>query len=197
MGFFTWSAPLFHHVLDPRWTGDDTAALAARLRPFVPPGRGELLDLGGGTGALAARLAGALHARVTVLDPTPEMLAYVPAHRALTPVLGSAEAMPFGDAAFDALLVSDAFHHFGDQDRAVREMVRVVRPGGGVLMLELDPRGWMRSLVWVEMLLGEPGTFFAPDDLCAYLARRGLHGECRAERGIGYSFLGTVASPGG
>lgn len=193
MRFFAWSAPLFHRVLDLRWTGDNTAAVAARLRPYVRP-RGTLLDVGGGTGALAIRLAGALHARVSILDPTPEMLDYVPAHPALEATLGVAENMPYADHVFDAVLVSDAFHHFRDQDGAVREILRVVRPGGGVLMLELDPRGWMKGLVLAERLLGEPGNFFEPAHLCAYLAERRLDGECHAERGVSYSFLGTVPS---
>ncbi len=191
MGFFAWSAPIFHRVLDRRWTATDVSAIAARLRPYVPPG-GALLDVGGGTGALASRLAGALHARVAILDPTPEMLAYVPDHPALHAALGTAECMPYDDDRFDAVLVSDAFHHFRDQDRAVSEIVRVVRPGGGVLMLELDPTGWMKALVLAERLLGEPASFFEPAHLCAFLAARGLDGECHAERGVSYSFLGTV-----
>lgn len=191
MRFFAWSAPIFHRVLDRRWTADDVSAIAVRLRPYVPPG-GVLLDVGGGTGALASHLAGALHAQVAILDPTPEMLAYVPDHPALRATVGAAERMPYVDNAFDAVLVSDAFHHFRDQDRAVREIVRVVRPGGGVLMLELDPTGWMRAVVLAERLLGEPATFFEPGRMCAFLAARGLHGECRAERGASYSFLGTV-----
>jgi demethylmenaquinone methyltransferase/2-methoxy-6-polyprenyl-1,4-benzoquinol methylase len=133
-----------------------------------------------------------LHAQVAILDPTPEMLAHVPDHPALRATVGAAERMPYVDNAFDAVLVSDAFHHFRDQDHAVREIVRVVRPGGGVLMLELDPTGWMRAVVLAERLLGEPATFFEPGRLCAFLAARGLHGECRAERGASYSFLGTV-----
>ena len=129
---------------------------------------------------------------MAILDPAPEMLAYVPEHPALRATVGVAESMPYSDNVFDAVLVSDAFHHFRDQDRAVREMVRVVRSGGGVLMLELDPSGWMRVPVLVERLLGEPAAFFEPARLCAFLAARGLHGECRAERGVSYSFLGTV-----
>ena len=191
MRFFAWSAPIFHRVLDRRWTAADVSAIAARLEPYVPPG-GALLDVGGGTGALASRLAGALHAQVTILDPSPEMLAYVPDHPALRATAGAAESMPYSDDSFDAVLVSDAFHHFRDQDRAVREMARVVRPGGGVLMLELDPRGWTSALVLAERLVGEPATFFEPEHLCTFLAARGLLGECRGEGGSSYSFLGTV-----
>ena len=145
MAFFNWAAPLFHRFGD-RWSAEDAEGIAAWLRPYVPEG-GLLLDLGGGTGALAAHLADALRCRVTVLDATPEMLAYLPERDDVSGIGGCAEAMPFHDDSFDAVVVSDAFHHFGDQDGAVREMQRVVRCGGGVLVLELDREGGMRLVV--------------------------------------------------
>jgi ubiquinone/menaquinone biosynthesis C-methylase UbiE len=193
MGFFNWSASLFHRWGD-RWDADDAEAIAALLRPHVTEG-GRILDLGGGTGALAAHLADALGRPVTVLDPTPEMIAYVPDRADVKAVLGTAEAMPFDADAFDAVVVSDAFHHFRDQDRAVREIQRVVRCGGGVLFLEFDPRGLMRLVVSAEKLLGEPGSFFTPDEMCAFMAERGIEGECEATRGVNYRFLGTVREP--
>lgn len=192
MSLFRWAAPVYHHLVDPRRARDDATVIAARLRPFVQLG-GAVLDLGGGTGALAARLAGALHARVTVLDPSPHMLAHVPRHPALSAVSGTAESMPFADDTFDAALVSDAFHHFRDQDAATRELARVVRPGGGVLILEFSPMGWMRLVVAVERLVGEPGGFFTPLDLHAFLAERGIEGEWRTEAGASYSMLGIVS----
>ena len=82
-----------------------------------------------------------LGARVTVLDPRPQMLRYVPADGPVRAVLGAAEAMPFPDDEFDCVVVTDAFHHFRDQPAAVREFARVVKPGGGVLVVELDPSG--------------------------------------------------------
>jgi ubiquinone/menaquinone biosynthesis C-methylase UbiE len=191
MNLFRWAAPVYHLLVDPRRSGEDAAVIAARLRQYVPPG-GHLLDVGGGTGAIAARLAGSLHARVTVLDASPDMLAHVPRHSALAAVRGAAEHMPFPDGAFDAALVSDAFHHFRDQDTAAREIARVVRPGGGVLILEMDPRGWTRLVVVGEHLLGEPGGFLSPLELRTFLAQRGIDGEWRAEAGASYSILGTV-----
>lgn len=191
MGFFNWSAPLFHRFLDDRWTARDVGVLSGLLRLWVPEG-GALLDLGGGTGGLAVRLAGSLHARTTILDPTPEMLARVPAHPALTVRLGLAEEAPFADDSFDAVLVSDAFHHFRDLDRAVDEMVRVTRPGGGILILEIDPGGWRRAIVAVERLVGEPANFFTRDDFCAFMAERGVSGRCFDHDAMSYLFAGEV-----
>lgn len=191
MGFFNWAAPAVRRFGD-RFTSDDAAEIAGWLRSTVPAG-GHVLDVGGGAGQLAVLLADQLDARVTVLDPTPEMLSHVPARSDVVAVVGVAESMPFEDSAFDAVVVSDAFHHFRDQDGATREFSRVVHPAGTVLVLELDPSGLaMRLIVLGEKLLGEPGAFLTPDRMCAFMAERGILGHCRSLRGADYYFLGTV-----
>jgi SAM-dependent methyltransferase len=191
MGFFNWAAPLFDRYAD-RWSPSDVGEIASWLGPFVRSG-GVLIDVGGGTGALACKLSHALDAQVVVLDPTPEMIRYVPAEPLVHAVLGSAENMPFEDDSADAILVSDAFHHFRDQDGAAREMARVVRPGGGVLVLELDPSGWaMRVVALGERLLGEPGSFFTPAQMCEFFGRHGIDGKCTSMRGPSYRFVGRV-----
>jgi ubiquinone/menaquinone biosynthesis C-methylase UbiE len=194
VGFFNWAAPAFGHLGD-RWSDETIERLCSWLRPHLRDGDGRVLDLGGGTGALAARLADATGAAFTVLDPTPEMLRYLKPHERVTGVVGSAERMPFTEDAFDAVVISDAFHHFRDQDGAMREITRVVRPGGALLVLEFDPRGWMRLIVWGEKLLGEPGAFFTPDAMCAYMAERGIAGRCEKTSPTNYYFLGTVGLP--
>jgi ubiquinone/menaquinone biosynthesis C-methylase UbiE len=191
VSMFRWIAPAFGHLGD-RWDDATVERWATGLRPFLGEGGGRVLDLGGGTGALAVRLADATGASFTVLDPTPEMLRYLKPHQRVTGMVGAAEAMQFGDGEFDACLVSDAFHHFRDQDAAVRQIARVVRPGGGVLILEFEPRGWVRLIGWAERLAGEPAAFFTPPQLCAYMAERGVHGTCESTGGTNYHFLGTV-----
>lgn len=191
MGFFNWAAPIFGRFAD-RWGDLDIVEIADVLRPYVPED-GSLLDVGGGTGALAQRLSAALSAHVTVLDPTPEMLSYLPKNDRVTGVLGCAEAMPFDDDSFDAIIATNAFHHFPDQPAAVREFRRVVRPGGGVVVLELDPSGpLMRLVALVEKALGEPGAFLTQQQMCAFMAEHGITGRCERIRGAMYRFSGVV-----
>ncbi len=191
MGFFNWAAPAFNRLAD-RWSPESVEQIADWLRPFVSPG-GCLLDVGGGTGALAIRLSHALDAKVVVLDPTPEMIAYVPSEPRVHAILGSAEEIPLDDDSTDAVLVSDAFHHFRDQPAATAEFARVVRAGGGVVVLELDPRPWyMRIIVVAEKLLGEPGSFFTPEEMCALMAAQGIDGTCERIKGPSYRFTGAV-----
>ncbi len=191
MGFFNWAAPVFGHFAD-RWSPEDIDEIVGWLDPFLGEQK-RVLDVGGGTGALARRLSESAGAQVTVLDPTPEMLRYIPADGPVRGIVGTAEAMPFGDDSFDALIVTDAFHHFRDQPGAVAEFRRVVRPGGGVVVIELDPRGLvMRTIVLGEKLLGEPGAFFEPDQMCEFMSENGISGTCAQVRGVSYRFVGTV-----
>jgi ubiquinone/menaquinone biosynthesis C-methylase UbiE len=187
---FRWMAPLFGRFGD-RWDDDYVADLAQRLRPHLSE-HGSLLDLGGGTGALAARLSDALSVDVTVLDPSPEMVAQMRPHPRVRAFVGTAERMPFPDRLFDACLISDAFHHFRDQEGAIAEIRRVVRAGGGVLILEFEPRGWMRHIALGERLLGEPAAFFTSAALEEYLAARGIPGRSERVTRTTYLFLGTV-----
>ncbi|MBE7198170.1 MAG: class I SAM-dependent methyltransferase [Parafilimonas terrae] len=94
-----------------------------------------VLDLGCGGGhvAFAAAQAGA---QVTAYDLSPQMLGAVSAEaarRGLTGIetrQGSAEALPFPDGTFDAVLTRYSAHHWRDVPAALREVRRVVRTGG-------------------------------------------------------------------
>lgn len=188
MSFFSWTAPLFK-LSRHRWSEHDFGISADRLRAYVPPG-GRLLDLAGGTGDLGLGVGRALGAQVVVADVTPEMLRRVSPHPSISVRLTAAEALPFPDGYFDALMCSDAFHHFRDQDAAAKEMARVVRPGGGVLIFEFRRTGVGGLLVFAERLLGEPGAFREPRELQRLLARWGIKGTIIDEGMITYSFVG-------
>jgi ubiquinone/menaquinone biosynthesis C-methylase UbiE len=194
MSIFRWTAPVFK-LAGQRWSEDDFRAVAEWLHPFVSPG-GVLMDLGGGTGDLGAGVARALDARVVIVDPTPQMLAHTPARPFLSVRLGAAEEIPFPDGFFDAVLVSDALHHFRDSDSAAREMRRTVRPGGGVVILEMEGSGWGRLLSMVERLMGEPATFKTPAELTKLLAAHDIVGDTIRQRGISYAFIGSVRESG-
>jgi len=184
---FNWTAPLFK-LAGRRWTQEDFSQLADKLRPYVPPG-GALADLGGGTGDLGAGVAKVLQANLIVLDPTKQMLLRVEAHPLISVRLAGAECLPFPDAYFDGLICSDAFHHVRDQQAAAREIARVVRPGGGVIMMELEPGGAIPTL---ERILGEPAGFLSGPELEQLLAEVGIRGKTDAH-GRSYLYVGTVS----
>jgi ubiquinone/menaquinone biosynthesis C-methylase UbiE len=190
MSFFAWAAPLFK-LAGRRWSDDDFRAVAFMLRPYAF-GTCPILDLAGGTGELGAGVAAMLGTQAVIADATPQMLVRVDAHPRVSVTLASAEALPFPTDHFDALICSDAFHHFRDQDAAVREMARVVRPGGGVLVLDMEPKGAVRVTAIIERALGEPATFMTIPRITAFMAERGIVGAATRHRLHSYSFLGTV-----
>ncbi|HXG77202.1 MAG TPA: class I SAM-dependent methyltransferase [Gaiellaceae bacterium] len=120
---------------DPRWR----RFLVSRL----PPDGGHVLDVATGTGLVAAELL-RRGFRVTGLDQSPEMLARARERfGARVPLVeASAEAMPFPDASFDHLTVTYLLRYVDEPGATLRELARVVRPGGTLASLEFGvPRG--------------------------------------------------------
>ena len=98
-----------------------------------------MLDVGCGTGALLAALAGsASGVRLAGIDPSPEMLAV--ARGKLAPAVALrvawAEEIPYGDATFDVVVSCSVFHYLREPLAALREMARVVRPGGRLVITD-------------------------------------------------------------
>jgi SAM-dependent methyltransferase len=94
----------------------------------------DVVDLGAGTGKLTRSLA-ALGHHVVAVEPLGEMLdrlrAAIPG---VTAVAGSAESMPLPDGAADVVACAQAFHWF-DQEPALAEIARVLRPGGRIALV--------------------------------------------------------------
>jgi SAM-dependent methyltransferase len=121
----------------PDYPAGAVAWLAERLG--LRPGR-TVVDLAAGTGKLTRALL-ATGADVVAVEPVAEMRAALPAAaRALD---GTAEGMPLAGASADAATVAQAFHWF-DGDRALAELHRVLRSGGGL------------GLVWNRRVLDDP-----------------------------------------
>jgi demethylmenaquinone methyltransferase/2-methoxy-6-polyprenyl-1,4-benzoquinol methylase len=130
---------------DPRWRRFLVSRVAA--------GPGDsVLDVATGTGAVAIELAHRTGCNVVGVDQSPEMLDEAE-RRARAAGLGArirlvearAEELPFEDESFDALTFTYLLRYVADPGATLRELARVVRPGGTVAMLEFGvPRGLWR-----------------------------------------------------
>jgi demethylmenaquinone methyltransferase/2-methoxy-6-polyprenyl-1,4-benzoquinol methylase len=144
---------------DPRWR----SFLVSR----IPPDGRRVLDVASGTAAVATELVRADPARTVVgIDQSPEMLeagsdrvARAGLSERIELREGRAEALPFAVAEFDALTFTYLLRYVDDVPATLRELVRVVRPGGTVAMLEFGlPRGVWRPLWELYVRLGLPAA---------------------------------------
>jgi demethylmenaquinone methyltransferase/2-methoxy-6-polyprenyl-1,4-benzoquinol methylase len=146
---------------DPRWRAALVRAAAASV------GRdARVLDVATGTGMVAAALVRRTGAQVTALDQSAQMLGGLRARLArdpllaasIEPLLGDAEALPFPDASFDALTFTYLLRYVDDAAATLRELARVVKPGGFVGMIEfgVPSRRVLRALWRIHTRAGLP-----------------------------------------
>jgi ubiquinone/menaquinone biosynthesis C-methylase UbiE len=114
---------------------------AERLKAFLPDG-GDVLEVAPGPGFLAIEMARDSRIRVTGLDISKTFVELARKNAAEEGVrvdfkLGNASAMPFADKSFDLLACRAAFKNFSEPERALKEMRRVLRPGGTGVIIDL------------------------------------------------------------
>jgi demethylmenaquinone methyltransferase/2-methoxy-6-polyprenyl-1,4-benzoquinol methylase len=189
---------------DARWRR--LAARAARLAPGV-----WALDVACGSGKLAAELAAtAKGSRIVGLDFSPRMLAQARTrHPGIDFVEGDALRLPFPDARFDAATIAFGLRNLSDPEGGLREMLRVLRPGGRAVVLEFvrPPAGlagrayrlYLRRLLPTVggALSGEPAAYrYLSDTVDSYHSPEELMALARAAGWRSLEFralnLGTV-----
>jgi ubiquinone/menaquinone biosynthesis C-methylase UbiE len=132
-----------------------TAVCSGRVLPR------RVVDLGCGTGrlleALLPRLAGA---ELVGIDPSQGMIAVARTRFAAEPrvrlEVATAAHLPLADASADVATTTMSFHHWDHQDEALREVVRVLAPGGRLLLADVLGIGFFgRIMRWTG---GHHGT---------------------------------------
>ena len=150
--------------LDRRWRREAAEAV-------VEPGD-RVLDACCGTGdlAIAAAVAGG---RVTGIDFSEPMLERA---RRKAPdiewVAGDALALPFADGSFDAATVGFGVRNLSELDKGLRELRRVLRPGGRLAILEITrPRGLLAPFyrLWFDLLIPAAGKVLPGGSAYTYL----------------------------
>ncbi len=199
---------------DPRWR----RALVAAIEPRATQ---RVLDVATGTGLVAFALARHAGCDVVGLDQSERMLAGARARLAARPQLrgrvsfvqGEAERLPFADAEFDALTFTYLLRYVDDPVATMRELARVVRPGGRIGMIEfgvperaplravwraytragLPALGRLVSPAWFEV-----GRFLGPSieeldrrepDLPGLWRAAGIEGVCERRMSFGAGLL--------
>jgi demethylmenaquinone methyltransferase/2-methoxy-6-polyprenyl-1,4-benzoquinol methylase len=142
---------------DPRWR-------RALVRAIAPSSGQRVLDVATGTGMVAFALAdSAPGCAIVGVDQSDAMLAIARERnrcrrRGVRLQHGQAERLPFGDATFDALTFTYLLRYVDDPAATMRELARVVKPGGRIGMIEfgVPSRARLRALWRVHTRIGLP-----------------------------------------
>ena len=179
---------LFAALYDPFFWLSERAGLAARRRALAEQARGRVREIGAGTGLNLRHYADDVE---LVLSEPDEAMAdrlrgrLAKLGRPATVVLAGAEALPFADGEFDTVVSTLVLCTVPDLDAALREVHRVLKPGGRLLFIEhvrSDSPRWAR---WQDRL-NRPWRAFAEGCNCNratldVLAGSAL-GVCEVER---------------
>eukprot|EP00966_Prymnesium_polylepis_P180971 4191787-Prymnesium_polylepis.1 len=142
--WFYWGWSRVYDMMQPFFTSDEMREQGLDLAS-IKPGSSNVLDVGAGTGTLSLQvLRRHPTAKLTLLDQSRQML-----DRAkVKPELGGcafelcdAQVLPFDDNAFDHVVSSGTLYYYPQPVQAMREQLRVVKPGGTVLAMgSLQPK---------------------------------------------------------
>ena len=161
---FGFLAPFYERFIKPK----SPAILSGLLELPVD---GILLDVGGGTGRVSGFFATQV-AKVIVADLSEKMLLQSHNKGGLEPVCSHAEKLPFPDNYFDRVIMVDALHHVCDQQETARELWRVTKPEGKIIIEEPDIKNWGVKLVALgEKVALMRSHFLAPEEI------KGLYGD--------------------
>ena len=161
---FEWIAQYYDRLF--RFPGPE------KLLSVLQPQDGDLvLDVGGGTGRVSGTFGD--HLDVVLCDPTPGMLREAQG-KGLHVCACVAEHLPFRDGSYPRIILVDTFHHVADHHLAAAELVRVLQPGGRLVVEEPDIRQRVVKVVaLLERLLGVRSRFFSLADMHHIFTQRG------------------------
>jgi len=149
-------APIFSNV--------GYSSLETMLEQADLPTSGRVLDAGGGTGRVANVIRE--HAgEVVIADPSLGMLRQADRTK-LGLACSNSESLPFPNDSFERVIMVDALHHVIHQGETAREMYRVLKPGGRIVIEEPDIRTFFVKMIAVaEKILLMRSHFLAPNKI--------------------------------
>jgi len=114
-------------------------AYKTRIFEFLKPQHdGMYLEVGTGTGDDARAVAKAARATVVGMDISRTMTSEARRRGLQTSIVGDAASLPFAENTFDGCWADRTFQHLADPDQALREIVRVAKPAGRIVVVDPD-----------------------------------------------------------
>lgn len=134
------------------------------------PSGGWILDAGGGTGRVSSNLVDGSRG-VIVCDISRPMLRQGVDKARILPVQSTVHRLPFRDDSIERIIVVDALHHFKHPETAIRELTRILKPGGKLVIEEFDIQFLrVKVIAFVEKILLMGSHFHTPEEICQMAA---------------------------
>lgn len=183
---FSWLAPVYEWFIPPPDPDE-------YLKFLNPDPSFRLLDAGGGTGRVAMQLK-SVYAQIIVADVNRKMLHQAIQKPGLQSVNGHIETLPFSNESFHHVIVIDALHHFCDHQESLEEIIRVLKPGGKLLIHEPDiQKLHVKIIAFFEKIALMRSQFLAPVEIQNIFSGMNLH--CTIHRDDGFSARLLVEKP--
>lgn len=145
-------------------------------------GKGLLLDIGGGTGRVSSGLRQYVR-KIIVLDESLAMVAEAVKKPGLSGLMARAEKLPIESNSIDFIIMVDAFHHLHDQLKTLEEGVRILKPGGKIIIEEPDIELFgVKLLALGEKIILMRSHFISAQKITAFLEKNGLKVEIRKQK---------------
>jgi demethylmenaquinone methyltransferase/2-methoxy-6-polyprenyl-1,4-benzoquinol methylase len=155
---FTFLAPFYERFIPPR-VPEKIIALANLT------GKETVLDAGGGTGRVSQFLIGKAE-QIVVADQSFGMLQEARSKEKLQLICSETEDLPVANYAFDRIIMVDALHHVGSQEKTIRELWRVLKSGGLIIIEEPNIHSiGVRLIAFAEKLFLMRSHFLSPGQI--------------------------------
>jgi len=154
-------------IIAPIFARANYSSLELMRKLAALPTKGRLLDVGGGTGRVACGLRADVD-EIVIADVSLGMLRQSASFPGLQAVGGYSESLPFPGASFERVIMVDALHHVINHAKSARELLRVLKPGGRIVIQEPDIQTFgVKLIALAEKLLLMRSHFLNADSIAA------------------------------
>jgi demethylmenaquinone methyltransferase/2-methoxy-6-polyprenyl-1,4-benzoquinol methylase len=160
---FSFLAPLYERFIPPR-NPENIIALANLT------GKETVLDAGGGTGRVSQFLVG-MASQIMVADQSFGMLQEARSKEKLQLICSETEDLPVANNTFDRIIMVDAFHHVGNQEKSAQELWRVLKSSGRIIIEEPNIRSLGVKFIALAERLFLMRSHFSPPQKIAEMFR--------------------------
>jgi ubiquinone/menaquinone biosynthesis C-methylase UbiE len=149
-----------------------------------------IIDVGAGNGWITSKVADRC-GTVLAIQPDSKKAGHMQrCYPRVNCVLAVGEAIPIRSSFFEKAYARNSSHHLANQRQALRELYRILKPAGALLIHELNPKSRLKFIEWIERKISRSHVdFLTPDELKRFLEEEGFSIDFLENKAIRYYVL--------